>query len=683
MANGNFDFTPDGSLQGRIVWSSASKGAISNSSDATATLYARRTDSYTTRGQSWSGYVKIENSQVNVQFNTSISVGSSWIEMAKVSTTVSHSSDGSKSVAISGSITGPSGTALAGKTSSGSNSVELDRIARYTSITSFSVDKRDETSLTFKWQTADTIDYAWYSTDNGTTWTGYNVTDGTSGNFAVSNLSVNTSYNCKLRVRRKDSQLTTDSSRVTQTTYAYPYCTETPDFTIGNNVTLKFYNPLNRNIKIQMWSHVSQSFVSDLISINGTDYTGFNNISNRLYESIPNNISSKYNIDVWYGENKVIKEGGNYSIKGTETPTFTDFDYDDINEETLALTGNSKILIKGFSKNQITISSLNKAEPKNSATIKRYQAIQGTKNASAPNVILLSVTMSMANIDSNVITVSAVDSRELSTFVTKTLSNAYYKEYSDLIIKSINAKRSNNGVGENVTLSFNGTFWNNSFGEVQNDIISARYQYKETSSSSEFSSTKPVTVTKNGNNFNFSGLIEGDLGVNGFDIEKSYIIRIWVQDKLQTKIYDTILTSGTPAIAIYKSNVAIGQKYDENEGGVFQIKGKDVYSIKTKQIDYNNFSFNVSKFAKVVFLKIFQTITTTMPSGQNIQIGLLESGWRPSSQFGVPIIIRDSNYTNYLGMLIVRNNGNVEIVQNTGNPITTAQIIGTAQFFAE
>ena len=107
--------------------------------------------------------------------------------------------------------------------------VTLETIPRYTTITSFSVSKRNETSLTFNWQTADTVDYIWYSTDWGTTWKGVDVTDGTSGNFVVdslsantNNLTPNTTYNCLIRVRRKDSQLTTDSSKVSQTTNAVP-----------------------------------------------------------------------------------------------------------------------------------------------------------------------------------------------------------------------------------------------------------------------------------------------------------------------------------------------------------------------------------------------------------------------------------------------------------------------------
>lgn len=222
MASGTITFSASGYLQGKVEWSSLSNGSSANTSTVTAILYARRTNDATTYGQSWSGYVKIGSAQTNINFSTSVSVSNSWVEMARVTSTVSHNNDGTGSVNIAGSVTGPSGTSLAGNTSSGNQTVTLDTIPRYTTITSFTVSKRNETSLTFNWKTADTIDYAWYSTNNGSNWTGIDVTDGKSGSFNVTGLSPNTTYNCKIRVRRKDSQLNTDSSAVSQKTNTVP-----------------------------------------------------------------------------------------------------------------------------------------------------------------------------------------------------------------------------------------------------------------------------------------------------------------------------------------------------------------------------------------------------------------------------------------------------------------------------
>ena len=107
MASGTITFGASGALQGKIDWSSSSNGSSANSSNVTAILYARRTDGYSTWGQSWSGYVKIGSTQTNINFGSSVEVGSGWVEMARVSATVKHNDNGTGSVNIAGSVTGP------------------------------------------------------------------------------------------------------------------------------------------------------------------------------------------------------------------------------------------------------------------------------------------------------------------------------------------------------------------------------------------------------------------------------------------------------------------------------------------------------------------------------------------------------------------------------------------------
>ena len=467
MASGTITFGASGYLQGKIEWSSISNGSSANSSNVTATLYARRTNNATTTGRNWSGYVSIEGNSVSINFSSSVSISSNWVQMATNTIVVSHNDNGTKQITISGSVTGPSGTSLAGNTSSGTDYPWLDTIPRYVTIDAWDVGAIDENRIRFAFSASDTCDYAWYSLDNGSNWVGVDIPDSSVGNFVVSGLNAGTTYNCVLRLRRQDSQLVTTSDTKQSATYNYPYCLEAPDFTIGNNITISLYNPLNRTVQIQMWSHISQQFVSDLITITGTSYTGFSDVDNRLYASIPNNTSSKYNIDVWYGNNKAIKEGGYYSIRGDENPIFSDFDYEDNNNTTTALTGNNKILIKNYSSVKAIISTSNKAIAVNNATMQSYQLNVGSKTTTANYSGSSTVELIVDSIDNNIITVSATDSRGLSTLVSKT---ATYKEYSDLIITSVTATRSNNGVGEDVTLAFSGTFWNNSFGSVTNSI---------------------------------------------------------------------------------------------------------------------------------------------------------------------------------------------------------------------
>jgi hypothetical protein len=154
-------------------------------------------------------------------------------------------------VTVSGSITGPSNTTLSGKTSSGSATVT---VASYVTINSFTTTANGELGITINWEVSGPIDYLWYSLDNGASWTARgSVNNTTSGVYTISSgLSAGTSYNCKIRVRSTASQLTTDSSTSSCTTYSYPYVNSWPgNFTMDaatKTLTFKFYNPLSRSI---------------------------------------------------------------------------------------------------------------------------------------------------------------------------------------------------------------------------------------------------------------------------------------------------------------------------------------------------------------------------------------------------------------------------------------------------
>lgn len=133
--------------------------------------------------------------------------------------TIKHNSDGSKTIDISFSVTDNSGESYTCGNASASDSMKLTNIPRYATV-SQSLRSKTSSSIAINWSSDSVIDYIWYSTNNGSNWNGINVSDGTSGNYTISNLSSNTSYSIKTKVRRKDSQLTTDSSTLSVKTYA-------------------------------------------------------------------------------------------------------------------------------------------------------------------------------------------------------------------------------------------------------------------------------------------------------------------------------------------------------------------------------------------------------------------------------------------------------------------------------
>lgn len=584
-----------------------------------------------------------------------------WQTFGERTITVTHNANGKYSASKSGSFTttvNSSFSEYALKSGSASVTVAPATIPRY-ATSNQSLNKKTSSSIKMNWSSDSTIDYLWYSKDNGANWTGLSVADATSGTYTISGLSAYTTYNIKTRVRRKDSQLTTDSSSlsvttyqktipsislssktetsikvtsganvevsstryrimksgesygswqisnifsgltintnytieveklgkasgeygyatVSITTYNYPYCTSAPDFKIGNDVKLEFYNPLNRTFQIRMWSYESEEFVSDLISTNGTTYNGFSNIKDRLYASIPSNTESKYNIDVYYGDNKEVKTGGKYSINGNERPTFNNFTYEDINEKTLALTGDSQILVNGYSNLKATISVANKAISDYETEIDRYRLNVGSMS-SVEEIYKEDedVTLQINAVNSPSIIVTAIDKRGLSKQVPIT---ATLKAYFKPVIQSLAAIRGNGGVGSRVTLDFNGEWWNDNFGSVDNEIVDVSYYYKKTTETDWVKGTTVISPTANENEFYSTAEVDGpNEDDKGFDVSFAYNIKITVTDKLGTSNeYQTTLGVGTPAIAIYDNKVSIGSKYDEDLGGALQVKGEIV-----------------------------------------------------------------------------------------------------------
>lgn len=133
MANGIINLGTSGQIEGRITWSSSSNGTSANSSQVTATIQVRRTNSYTTTG-TWTGNLNIGGE--NQGFSVHSAVTNSWVTMKSFTITKAHNPDGTGSCYIQGGINGPSGTSQAGKNVNGAQTVTLDKIDRFATLTS-------------------------------------------------------------------------------------------------------------------------------------------------------------------------------------------------------------------------------------------------------------------------------------------------------------------------------------------------------------------------------------------------------------------------------------------------------------------------------------------------------------------------------------------------------------------
>lgn len=272
---------------------------------------------------------------------------------------IQHNADGTKTISFSGSCQldiNWGGTQLG--TITGSGSMTLTKIPRYASVTQ-TLTAKTETTATIKWSSDSTVDYIWFSTNNGSSWTGINVTDGTSGSYTISGLSPDTTYQIKTRVRRKDSQLTTDSTALAVQTYAYPYANSMPDFTIGSKLTIGLYNPLGRTVTVDVLG--ADNSVIGSVSLSWATLAGFDiepYISN-WYASIPNAKSGTYKVKVTYGTQINTQNGGTYTInENVCKPSIGAVAYEDTNASTIALTENDQDIVRNHSTVKYTASGL-------------------------------------------------------------------------------------------------------------------------------------------------------------------------------------------------------------------------------------------------------------------------------------------------------------------------------------
>lgn len=126
------------SLQGRIDWTSVSNGSVANTSTLTTKLYVR-TWTGGTCSRMWSGSVKAGSNSAHSFTKMGSEFADIWIDdtyqlMQTYTDTIKHADDGTCSITVTGSITGPTGTSLEGVTSSGSASITLDTIPRASEI---------------------------------------------------------------------------------------------------------------------------------------------------------------------------------------------------------------------------------------------------------------------------------------------------------------------------------------------------------------------------------------------------------------------------------------------------------------------------------------------------------------------------------------------------------------------
>lgn len=383
------------------------------------------------------------------------------------------------------------------------------------------------------------------------------------------------------------------------------YVSTTPTWTVGQPLSLNFSNPGNlylqvvvyvNNQAINTWN-VGQVTSASLINSDGST------ISNLVYQKLPNAVSGSLHIGVLtysdsgytnqIGSTQIRSDGTVYINQAINKPIFTTYTVGNLDKtivnkdkysntlvssSTSALLGSDTKMIKGYSKLRAVITSANKMVAQNYATAVKYRFIVGSaydeENYSADSTVNLDVD----NATTNSVSVTAYDSRSLTTTVSDTTSITYVANYVPVSLWGLTLTR-DNGVDSGTKLAFSGSYWNEYFGGGTSGVrntITAHYRYKETTEEWGTQTWNSITLTDTDGALSFDDYIDGDLGVSGFDPDKSFNIEVRIYDKLTNVIIEGTLNRGTPVMDITKNGVAFGARYDEEEGGNLQVLGKNI-----------------------------------------------------------------------------------------------------------
>ena len=412
---------------------------------------------------------------------------------------------------------------------------------------------RTENNIGISWVSENSLVKLWYSINNGQS---YVLTDqtGVDGHLSFYDLTPNTEYKIILKGAEKSGAIIY-SEILDISTYDYPFCNQTPDFTIGEKLTLGFYNPLEREITVNLIGADGSVISNDTIS--GRSLTGFIDevTIDRLYKSIKTSASAQYSVKVTYSDESIkTTEGGFYSVdKSVCAPLIGNTYYEDRDPFTVTITGNDQYLVRNRSYPYFYVTGI---QPQKYATIEHVNVIL---NEVSSELFLGNTTAEGfgSAVDSatslNAI-FEVIDSRGLFTQKEKlvTIYNWFPAE------ASVEVKRSSNGASGLIKVDAH-------FAPVGgNNAVTIEY-YSKKRSDSEYTYLGTLT----------SGVETIFMADSSYDWD----VKVVVNDRFNSpNTYYATLSRYTPLIFFDAEKYSVGVNCLPLSKNTLEIKNEDIYA---------------------------------------------------------------------------------------------------------
>lgn len=273
------------------------------------------------------------------------------------------------------------------------------------------------------------------------------------------------------------------------------YPNNTPDFNLGETITIHM-NAVNGSFRHTVYFLYGDKTYKIAENVSANCQFNTNLVAEDIYKITTSKkaYSGQIKVDTFLNGGLTGSKTCHYNAHLVDVePVFTDFTYFDSNGTTKAITGNDQVFIQGQSRLSVKIAKEKKAEAKKYATMTKYLAsafgVSITKNYSATSDVQIDIGAVNASTN-QVVSVSAIDSREFSTTKTKNITVIPYSR------PVLNASAGRKGNFENETIAkISGNIASLKIGNTEkNSVLSLKCRTKS-STDSDFGPAQNIPFT--------------------------------------------------------------------------------------------------------------------------------------------------------------------------------------------